>query len=221
MKTKRILFEDISSNVTAIATATPVLNKSVVKQRIRNTTLQSSNISLELETWTPEDEASSIHWKIAGTVVGEVLVASTKKGICFLGFTNGDHTFALSDLQRRFPENTLSEENVEWLDHAIEHLNNPELNLPVPLHLKGSDFQLNIWKKLMRIPFGGLTTYGELGNSPRHARATGAAVGANPVSYILPCHRVVRSDGSYHTYFWGPEMKRKLLACESANFPHD
>lgn len=213
MKTKRTLFED----VTGIATTTPVLNKSVVKQRIRNTTLQSSDISFEPDTWKPGDEASSIHWKIAGTVVGEVLVAATTKGVCFLGFTNGDHTFALADLQRRFPENTLTEENVELLDHAIEHLNNPELSLPVHLHLKGTDFQLNIWKKLMQIPFGGLTTYGELGNSPKHARATGAAVGANPVSYILPCHRVVRSDGSYHRYFWGTEMKRKLLAYESAD----
>ncbi len=212
MKSQRTLFDD----VTNIAPTTPVLNKSIVKQRIKKTKLQPSGSSFELTTWKPEDEALSIHWKIADTVVGEVLVAATMKGLCFLGFTTGGHAFALTDLQRRFPKNTFTKENVEWLGHAIKHLNNPELNLPMHLHLKGTGFQIDIWKKLMCIPFGGLTTYGALGNSTKHSRATGAAVGANPISYILPCHRVVCSDGSYHKYFWGTEMKRKLLAYESA-----
>lgn len=67
----------------------------------------------------------------------------------------------------------------------------------------------------MLIPFGGLTTYSELGNGARNARATGTAVGANPVSIIVPCHRVVRADGSYDGYYWGPELKKKLLAYET------
>ena len=213
MKLQRTLFDD----ATNIAPATPVLNKFIVKQLIRSTTLQSPGTLFELHTWKSADKALTIHWKIAETVVGEIFVAATIKGICFLGFTNGDSTFALADLQRRFPKNPLTVENIEWLDHAIKYVSNPQLNFSVPLHLKGTGFQLDVWKKLMQIPFGGLTTYGALTNSIKQARASGAAVGANPVSYILPCHRVVHSDGSYDRYFWGTEMKRKLLAYEFAN----
>ncbi|HEY4206460.1 MAG TPA: methylated-DNA--[protein]-cysteine S-methyltransferase, partial [Puia sp.] len=71
-----------------------------------------------------------------------------------------------------------------------------------------------IWAKLLRVPFGGLVTYSELGDGAKNARATGTAVGANPVSIIVPCHRAVRADGSYDGYYWGPEIKRKLLAYE-------
>ena len=168
MKNKKTLFKH-SNNVTDIAMTTPVLNKLTITTRLRNTTLHSTSTSFELDTWKPEDETSPIYWMIANTVIGEVLVASTMKGVCFLGFTNGEHTFAFADLQRRFPRNTLLEKSNERLDAAVEHLNNPELNLPVPLHLKGTDFQLNTWKNMMRIPFGGLSTYGKLGNSLQHA----------------------------------------------------
>jgi AraC family transcriptional regulator of adaptative response/methylated-DNA-[protein]-cysteine methyltransferase len=216
MKTKSASFENMEMDVTDI-TDDAFLNKPAIKERIRHTTLQSNNTAFAWAAWEPEDEGSPITWKIKDTAVGESLVASTVKGVCFMGFPNGNRTFILADLQRRFPSSTLIEEDSEWQKEAFAYLDNPALNLPVHLHLKGTGFQLNIWKKLMLIPFGGLTTYKELGNGPRNGRATGSAVGANPVSYLLPCHRVVRSDGSYHRYFWGPEMKRKLLAYEAAN----
>lgn len=192
------------------------LNKPAIIARVNNTVLQLANTVFIVEEWIPADATLSISWKVTHTTVGEVLVASTDKGVCFLGFINGNPAFALSDLKRRFPANMLIEQDTKWLKEAFNYLNNPKLNLPVHLHLKGTAFQLNIWKKLMLIPFGGLTTYTALSNSSRNARATGAAVGANPVSYILPCHRAVRSDGSFDRYYWGNELKSELLAYEYA-----
>jgi AraC family transcriptional regulator of adaptative response/methylated-DNA-[protein]-cysteine methyltransferase len=190
------------------------LNKRAIKKRVNNTVLQSSNTAFILEEWKPEDANLPISWKTTDTVVGEVLIASTPKGVCFLGFINDSPGFALADLKRRFPTCPLIEKETEWHKEAVEYINNPRLILPVHLHLKGTSFQLSIWKKLSLIPFGGLTTYANLGNDARNARATGAAVGANPVSYILPCHRAVRSDGSFDKYYWGSEVKRKLLEYE-------
>lgn len=192
------------------------LSKPAMKERINATVLRSSNPALTWEAWTEEDKGSPVYWQIKDTAVGEALIGATGKGVCFLGFTNADPAFALSDLQRRFPASTLHEEDTEHLDAAFGHLNHPEGNLPVHLHLKGTDFQLGVWKKLLQIPFGGVATYKELGYGSPYARATGAAVGANPVSYLVPCHRAVRSDGSFDRYYWGTEMKIRLLTYESA-----
>jgi AraC family transcriptional regulator of adaptative response/methylated-DNA-[protein]-cysteine methyltransferase len=168
-----------------------------------------------LEKWAPEDATTPIYWQTSSTPVGEILVAATAKGVCFLGFNNDSHEQALDDLRMRFPNNPIEEKRTVWHDEAQRHLDHPRQQLPVHLHLKGTIFQLGIWERLLQIPFGGLTTYSELGNGPRNARATGSAVGANPVSIIVPCHRVVRADGSYEGYYWGPALKTKLLIYES------
>ncbi|WPU95046.1 methylated-DNA--[protein]-cysteine S-methyltransferase [Mucilaginibacter sabulilitoris] len=191
-----------------------LLNKPAIINRINNTVLQLTNDAFTITEWEPEDNALPIFWKTADTTIGEVLIAATIKGVCFLGFTNGDRTFAFADLKRRFPGSIFPEKETEYIKEAVAHLNSPELNLPVHLHLKGTAFQLNVWKRLTLVPFGGITTYAALANGVRNARATGTAVGANPVSYILPCHRAVRSDGSFDRYYWGSEVKRKLLAYE-------
>jgi AraC family transcriptional regulator of adaptative response/methylated-DNA-[protein]-cysteine methyltransferase len=192
------------------------LNKVDVKERLRNTKLLLKDASIYLERWETGDEEETIYWQASSTAVGEVLVAATKKGVCFLGFSSDDHRETLADLRGRFPVNPIEEKRTKELDEAFDRINDPRQELPVRLHLKGTDFQLGIWVKLLLIPFGGLVTYSEMGNGARNARATGTAVGANPVSVIVPCHRVVRADGSYDGYYWGPEYKKKLLAYEAA-----
>lgn len=212
MKTQIITYKDIAmqKNVSS------GMEKAALKARARNTCLDHSNPALILEDWRPDDEHTAIHWKISGTALGEVIVASTNKGVCFLGFTTQDRGAALADLTRRFPHNPVSEKGSHWQEEAIQWMNNPDQESPVHLHLRGTKFQLSIWRKLMTIPFGGLTTYMNLGGNANNARATGAAVGANPVSFILACHRVVRSDGSYDGYHWGNDVKRNLLSYEEA-----
>jgi AraC family transcriptional regulator of adaptative response/methylated-DNA-[protein]-cysteine methyltransferase len=210
MATTNQLSFDINEDITATA-----INKSSVKERLKNTKWRQANIPLYLEKWEAADESTPICWQSTPTAVGEILVAATAKGICFLGFNNDSHRETLDDLRMRFPNNPIEERSTKWHEEAQRHLDNPRHELPVHLHLKGTDFQLSIWGKLLLIPFGGLTTYSELGNGARNARATGTAVGANPVSIIVPCHRVVRADGSYDGYYWGPELKKKLLVYET------
>lgn len=193
-----------------------LLDKKTIAARINSTAMLPSNAAFTLADWEAGDEALPVWWTAAATAIGEVLVASTAKGVCFLSFTNGDAGFALADLERRFA-NKLIQQDAEWQKEAIRFLTNPRGGLPVHLHLKGTPFQLMIWKKLALIPFGGLVTYAALGNGARYARAAGAAVGANPIGYILPCHRVVRSDGSFDRYYWGEKVKRELLAYEDTS----
>lgn len=191
-----------------------LLNRPAIIKRVNNTVLSLANDAFTITEWEPEDNALPIFWKTADTTIGQMLIAATIKGVCFAGFTNGDAKFAFADLKRRFPASIFPEKETEWIKEAVRHLNRPELNLPVHLHLKGTAFQLNVWKRLTLVPFGGLTTYATLANGTRNARAAGTAVGANPVSYILPCHRAVRSDGSFDRYYWGNEVKRELLTYE-------
>jgi AraC family transcriptional regulator of adaptative response/methylated-DNA-[protein]-cysteine methyltransferase len=193
----------------------PPMSKPEVKQRLKTTKLLLEDASIYLEKWTAEDAHEPIYWQTSRTPVGEILVAATTKGICFLGFSNDNRPEALADLRRRFPTNPIEEKSTKGHKEAIDRINHLRQELPVHLHLKGTDFQLGIWSKLLLVPFGGLVTYSDLGNGARNARATGTAVGANPVSIIVPCHRAVRADGSYDAYYWGPQRKKMLLAYEA------
>jgi AraC family transcriptional regulator of adaptative response/methylated-DNA-[protein]-cysteine methyltransferase len=85
------------------------------------------------------------------------------------------------------------------------------------LHVKGTNFQLKVWRALLEIPVGSVTTYGDLAaavGDPKASRAVGTAVGSNPVSYLIPCHRVIRSTGEIGGYAWGPDRKRAMLRYE-------
>lgn len=192
-----------------------LLDKAVLKDRIKNTRLLPSNNNFILESWEPDDDHRPVNYAFAATIFGEMLIASTGKGICYIGFTNQGRVAALADVRKRFARNMLVEKPSRWQADAVGRMNDPLLDIPLHLHLRGTAFQLKIWEKLMRIPFGGLTTYTELGGGGSNARATGGAVGANPVSFLLACHRVVRSDGSFEGYHWGNEVKRDLLKYEA------
>jgi AraC family transcriptional regulator of adaptative response/methylated-DNA-[protein]-cysteine methyltransferase len=87
------------------------------------------------------------------------------------------------------------------------------------LHLKGTNFQLKVWDALLKVPEGTVTTYGDIASAigdGKASRAVGTAVGSNPVSYLIPCHRVIRSTGELGGYAWGPDRKRVMLAVETA-----
>ena len=89
----------------------------------------------------------------------------------------------------------------------------------IKLHLKGTDFQLKVWETLLKIPVGGLTTYGDIAagiNNPRACRAVGTAVGENPVAFLIPCHRVIRASGELGNYHWGEIRKSAMIGWEAA-----
>jgi AraC family transcriptional regulator of adaptative response/methylated-DNA-[protein]-cysteine methyltransferase len=166
--------------------------------------------------WVKEDENEVVEYSFFDTDIGRLLIANTTKGICFLGFACNGDAEVKEDFIRRFPKLEFKEQISNYQRLAVEFCNGNN-KLAVSLHMKGSDFQVNIWKKLVCIPEGRFSTYGSLAPNNGGAQAIGSAVGANPVSYIVPCHRVVKNDGSYQGYHWGTDIKKQLLAYELQN----
>lgn len=166
--------------------------------------------------WDEADHSLIINYDFIHSEIGKLIIASTSKGICYLGFTNNGEKEGIIDLKRRFPKQQLIKKADDLHLQAV-NLCNGDTKQEIHLHLKGTAFQLDVWKRLTKIPQGKLTTYALLMDDIKSARAVGTAVGDNPVSYIIPCHRVVRSDGSFQGYFWGTELKRQLLAWELQN----
>ncbi len=159
-----------------------------------------------------------IHYSFRETSFGQILIASTDKGICFLAFGK-NKSILLSELKARFPQAGFSENSDEMQEHAMIVFNeNPEFTYPVKLHLKGTPFQFKVWEALLEIPKGYLTSYGDLAASIGHpgaSRAVGTAVGENPIAFIIPCHRVIRSTGAIGGYHWGLETKKAILIRET------
>jgi AraC family transcriptional regulator of adaptative response/methylated-DNA-[protein]-cysteine methyltransferase len=148
---------------------------------------------------------------------GEMLVMATDRGICGLAFsseTGRDGAYA--DMSSRWHAATFVEDAAALAPQAQALT---DLRGEAHLHLIGAPFQIKVWEALMRIPSGHVTTYGEIANAvgnPRAVRAVGTAVGRNPVSWLIPCHRALRKSGGLGGYHWGLPVKRAMLAWEGA-----
>ena len=160
----------------------------------------------------------TIHYSYPETIFGPSCVASTNKGICYLAF--GDTETAYKELVEIFPRASFVHQQQAIHKEAIAFLQNPANALnPLQLHIKGTAFQLKVWDALLKIPLGKLTTYGNISNhlnNPNANRAVGTAVGSNPVSFIIPCHRVIRSSGELGGYHWGLDLKVAMIGWEAA-----
>lgn len=156
------------------------------------------------------------------TPFGNCLIALTHRGICRLEFYDHDTTADIAQPLRDFWPQAQLEQNQSSTAEVIEDIffTTPQArNKPLTLLLKGTNFQLNVWQALLRIPPGEIVSYGELAkliDHPMAVRAVGTAVGNNPVSYLIPCHRVLRGDGTIGGYRWGIERKQAMLAREFA-----
>lgn len=165
--------------------------------------------------WRDGGRGAIIRWAVAKTTLGPVLVAATDKGVCRVAFgENG------ADLARRFPNADLREGGDAFaalLDRVIAAVEQPGGAAAIPLDVRGTAFQEAVWRELQRIPVGETRSYAQIAaaiGSPGAVRAAGSANGANSVAVLIPCHRVVRSDGGLGGYAWGEEIKRELLARE-------
>ncbi|MET0392148.1 MAG: methylated-DNA--[protein]-cysteine S-methyltransferase [Chitinophagaceae bacterium] len=161
----------------------------------------------------------SIHYSYAESPFGNILVASTPKGICHLAFTD-DEEQALRELQQQFPEASYRQMTDLVQQNALRVFtgdwSRPE---QIKLHLKGTEFQLKVWEALLKIPMGGLDTYQTIARAidhPNAMRAVGSAIGSNPVAFLIPCHRVIRSSGVTGHYHWGATRKTLLIGWEAA-----
>jgi len=159
----------------------------------------------------------SINYSFAETPFGNIIVASTQKGICYMAF-NEDEFQSLEDLKNRFP-NALFSQKLDLLQqNALFIFQNDWSKLSeIKLHLKGTDFQLKVWETLLKIPMGKLSTYGEIAKkieNPNASRAVGTAIGSNPVAFLIPCHRVIQSTGTFGGYMWGNTRKTAIIGWE-------
>jgi AraC family transcriptional regulator of adaptative response/methylated-DNA-[protein]-cysteine methyltransferase len=165
-------------------------------------------------------EGVAIVYGFHATPFGECLIAVTARGICRLAFVGADGRNAqLAELGRNWPRARLSL-NQEATARLVSSVFDPA-NREKPLHLwvKGSNFQIKVWEALLRIAPGELASYEQVARAvghPRASRAVGAAVGANPVAVLIPCHRVIRKAGDFGDYRWGLTRKRVLVGREAA-----
>lgn len=164
-------------------------------------------------------ESLTINYSFAETPFGNILVASTPRGICHMAFAD-DEKQALDSLQEMFPNAAyhqmvdLAQQNVLYIfTHDWTELNQ------IKLHLKGTEFQLKVWETLLKIPLGQLATYGHIAKhiqQPTASRAVGTAIGDNPVAFLIPCHRVIQSTGVFGQYHWGSIRKTAMIGWEAA-----
>lgn len=154
----------------------------------------------------------------ASTPFGECLIARTERGICTLYFAKENAPEALlADLREEWPRAELRHSAGEARRLASEIFTSSRSSLP--LHLRGTNFQLKVWQALLRIPNGALATYEDVARvigQPAATRAVGSAVGANPLSLLIPCHRVIRKSGVFGDYRWGSARKLALCGWEAA-----
>ncbi len=149
---------------------------------------------------------------------GECLLAITGRGVCFLAFVEDDRSSALEQLKLNWPKAQLSEAPARTAA-VVEQIFAPGSAAPIPVHLRGTNFQIKVWEALLRIPPGDLTTYQSLAeqvHSPGAARAVGNAVAHNPLAYLIPCHRVLQKTGHFGNYRYGPARKKAILGWEMA-----
>lgn len=180
------------------------------------------DLFLRWEAMSPGDYARAgeglvIRWGWFDSPFGPALVMGTDKGICGLGFAaEMGAEAAMEDLTRRWPKASYVEQPAAlapWVRAAFGG------GGETALHLIGAPFQIKVWEALMRVPSGHVTTYSEIAGAvglPRAVRAVGTAVGRNPVSFLIPCHRALRRDGGLGGYHWGLPVKRAILAWEAA-----
>jgi len=161
----------------------------------------------------------TIRWGWFDSPFGAALVMATERGICGLGLaeeTGAEATMA--DLRSRWPEAAFVEDP-DTLRPMVDAAFGQDERTPVRLALIGAPFQLKVWEALLAIPSGHVTTYSEIAQAIGHpgaVRAVGTAVGRNPISWLIPCHRAVRKSGGLGGYHWGLPVKRAILAREAA-----
>lgn len=181
---------------------------------------------VQLEAVTPGEFKSQgmglvIEYGSQTTAFGNTFIATTARGVCMLEFMDSDDfNDQLLALQHKWPHATIRENNsaVSPVIAAIfDFERKPER--PLSLYVSGTNFQINVWKALLNIPPGQVTSYSRIANAIGHpdaARAVGQAVGSNPVGILIPCHRVIQQGGQLGGYHWGLTRKHALHAWESA-----
>ena len=179
------------------------------------------DLFVKVEGMTPGEfknggESLTINYTYADSPFGKMLVASTSKGICHMSFVDEDEEKTLQNLVRMFPNATYSRTSDMAQQNALRVFSQDWRKLDVvKLHLKGTEFQIKVWETLLKVPAGGLTTYGNLAHSSGYKGASSSvrtALVSNPVAFLIPCHRVIKSTGEIGQY----TQKNAIIGWEAA-----
>jgi AraC family transcriptional regulator of adaptative response/methylated-DNA-[protein]-cysteine methyltransferase len=159
---------------------------------------------------------ATIRFAVGECSLGSILVAATDVGVCAISFGD-DPTRLVRSLQDRFSQATLVGADRAFertVARVVAFVEQPRLGLDLPLDIRGTAFQQRVWKQLMAIPAGSTRTYSQIARAlgrPAGSRAVGGACAKNPIAVAIPCHRVLRTDGSLSGYHWGVDRKARLL----------
>ncbi|WP_299554569.1 methylated-DNA--[protein]-cysteine S-methyltransferase [Seonamhaeicola sp.] len=182
------------------------------------------DLFINIEGMTPAEYKNggkklTIKYSFAESPFGNLIVASTSKGICYMAFVE-DKENGFLDLKKEFPNAQYEQVLDKVQQDALFIFQNDWSKLSeIKLHLKGSDFQLKVWEALLQIPQGDLSTYGEIAEqikNPKASRAVGTAIGKNPIAFLIPCHRVIQTSGHFGGYRWNPIRKKAIIGWEMA-----
>lgn len=182
------------------------------------------DLFIRMEGMTPGEyknggEQLHINYSFAESPFGPVIVASTHKGICHMAFADKGQEAAFAELLENFPNAHYTQLLDTIQQNALFIFTQDWSRLhEIKLHLKGTPFQLKVWETLLSIPAGQVSTYagiaGKISNSAA-SRAVGTAVGANPVAFLIPCHRVIKASGELGNYHWGDTRKAAMIGWEA------
>lgn len=181
------------------------------------------DLFINIEGMTPAEyrnggESLKIIYDFFHTRYGEVMAAATEKGVCYVAFID-DRDTGFDKLKMNFPKAAFENKADILLDEIVAHINNDDTQKnKLSLHVKGTPFQLKVWEALIKIGPGELTTYGNIAsgiNAAAACRAVGTAIAGNPIAFIIPCHRVIRSSGEFGGYMWGPNRKVAMIGYEA------
>jgi AraC family transcriptional regulator of adaptative response/methylated-DNA-[protein]-cysteine methyltransferase len=184
------------------------------------------DLFVTLEAMTPGEYKAggaglAIRYGVHESPFGPALVAVTARGVCGLHFVDGSSD-GIGRLRRDWPDAELRRDlaaTTPVSERLFRPLSPPAVGA-LALLVKGSNFQVKVWRALLELPFGSLATYGDIAariGTPGSARAVGTAIGANPIAWLIPCHRVIRESGALGGYRWGAERKAAMLGWEAAH----
>ena len=171
--------------------------------------------------WKKGGAGMTLRYGFHPSQFGMAVVNASERGLAGLAFADeGEEMAALADMQRRWPLATYIESFAETAPFAKRIFDSSQWREDQPLRvvLIGTDFEVRVWETLLKIPMGRATTYGDVAckiSKPKASRAVGAAVGRNPISFVVPCHRVIGKSGELTGYHWGITRKRAMLGWES------
>jgi AraC family transcriptional regulator, regulatory protein of adaptative response / methylated-DNA-[protein]-cysteine methyltransferase len=181
------------------------------------------DLFIKIEGMTPAEYKNggknlTINFSYYDGPFGNMLMASTARGICYIAFSDNDAE-ALRLLKMKFPEAAFHPTSDQLQQNVLTIFRGDWENLDqIRLHLKGTEFQIKVWETLLKIPSGRLSTYGRIAHQirkPNASRAVGTAIAENPVAYLIPCHRVILSDGQHGQYRWNSDRKSAIIGWEA------